>query len=341
MALSGKRSERRSGRPTLDDVAKLAGVSRMVASRAVNGTGNVSPAASERVHEAIRMLGYVQHQGARSLATNRVDTVAFMAKLPNERFFADPNIARVVTGLKQVLSAEKRQLITLIVEDDGDAARAAQYVKKGFVDGVAVFSPSGLDDTIRDLTRSGIPVATNGLVPGAPGLDSVVVDIRNAARTVAEHLRSAGARELAVIAGMRHHAGTATVFDGIADVFGHIPPDRIRYGDHTANAGADGMRRLLEDSPDLDSVFVSSDVMAAAAIGVLQDSGRRVPDDVRVTGWDNSVHPAACHPSLTTLDIPFIEIGRTMATLISERVAGADGGRARLVDTTLIVRESA
>lgn len=340
MVDSNRRTERRSGRPTLDDVAKLAGVSRMVASRAVNKAENVSPAASARVFEAIERLGYVQHQGARSLATNRVDSIAFLTRVSSERFFADPNFARGVRGAKEVLSAAGLQLITLIVEDDADARRAVEYVKKGSADGVLVFSPSGLDDVIRELCRVGVPVATNRVVPGAHGLDTVTIDVRTSARTVAQHLHDRGVRRLTVLGGIAEHEGMSRVQAGVADVFGVVPPERLASGDHSRRAGELGMIRLLEQTPDLDGVLVASDVMAAAAISVLQGRGLAVPGDVRVSGWDNSVPPDAVTPSLTTLDVPFVQIGRDLATRLVERLAGADGGRSSEIPTTLIVRDS-
>ncbi len=126
----------------------------------------------------------------------------------------------------------------------------------------------------------------------------------------------------------------------IADVFGAFPAERLTFSDHSRQAGEAGMGRLLELTPDLDGVFVASDVMAAA-IAVLQSRGIAVADEIRVSGWNNSVPPDAVKPSLTTLDVPFIQIGRELATLPSQPLAGSPSRRNRGVGTTLIVRESA
>jgi DNA-binding LacI/PurR family transcriptional regulator len=332
---------RASGRPTLDDVAAVAGVSRMVASRALNGQGNVSAAASEKVHAAVAMLGYVPHQGARSLATNRTSAIAFLAPMDNDRFFGDPNVALIVSGLKHELAASGNQLVTLLVEDAEDSRRVGRFLQARPVDGVVILSPELVGPLVRDLQRFGLPIAGNGRVDGADAMDSLVFDARAAARAMASRLQEGGARRPAVVAGPADRTGTQDVLQGIRDVFGVLGDDRIRYTDHSFRSGQEATVSLLRDGVEFDGLFVSSDAMASAAIAVLDAAGIRVPSDVRVTGWDNSLPADAVDPPLTTLDIPYRSIGERLGRMLVEQLAGEPGGRVESISTAVVGRRSA
>jgi DNA-binding LacI/PurR family transcriptional regulator len=333
--------EPRARRPTLDDVAALARVSRMVASRAVRGTDNVSAAAQERVESAVRTLGYVVHQGARSLATDRTGSVAFIAPMRNQRFFSDPNVAQILSGIKTVVRNADLQVVTLIVEDDADARRVADFVLGRHVDGVMVLSPELAGDLVRTMTRAGVAVSANGLVEGAESLDSVVFDVRSRAREVAEVLRDGGARDVVVIAGPSESPETPDFVAGVSDALGPRSPDRIEHGDHSYPQGRAAMERLLKRHPDLDGVAVASDVMAMGAIAALTEQGRRVPEDVRVTGWDDSLDEGSLTPPITTLRVPYERVGRQMAGLLLERIHGSEGGRVVTTPTEVVRRWSA
>jgi DNA-binding LacI/PurR family transcriptional regulator len=101
------------------------------------------------------------------------------------------------------------------------------------------------------------------------------------------------------------------------------------------------MEELLHRRPDLDGVVVASDMMASAALAVLSARGRRVPDDVRVTGWDNSLPPESTSPALTTLSVPYESIGEQMARMLLEQLDGSPGGRTVHTSTEIIRRASA
>ncbi len=312
----------------------------MVASRAVNGAANVSPRAAARVHEAIAALGYVQHAGARAMALNRTGTIGFIAPMANQRFFADPNVAAVLGGIKEVLQDSPIQLVTLIVEDQQDQLKAARYVKGGHVDGVIVLTPELLEPLVVDIAGAGVPIAANGLVDGAPRMDSLVTDTRKGAGDMCTYLARAGVTRCAVIAGQRDVPSTWNMIAGIRDVFPGTSEDHITFGDHTPEAGRNRMHELLDRDLGFDGVFVASDVMASAALPVLIDRGFRVPDDVQLVGWDNSLPADTCRPSLTTMSIPFHGIGRSLASMLTDRINGAAGGRVTPVTTAIVRRGS-
>src|SRR5215467_8711409 len=120
-------------RPTMDDVGALAGVSRMTVSRVLNGGHNVSPSAAEAVHRAIRKTGYVINQHARSLVTQRSQSVAFVLSEPQERLFEDPNFNVLLHGCTQALAQHDITLLLTLAGSQDDRKRVSRYLTAGHV----------------------------------------------------------------------------------------------------------------------------------------------------------------------------------------------------------------
>jgi DNA-binding LacI/PurR family transcriptional regulator len=166
----------------------------------------------------------------------------------------------------------------------------------------------------RPLTRSDVPY--------------VDADNFNGAATAARHLVDIGRRRVATIAGPRDMAVGIDRLSGfrrgIASATGQGLPqtDAVEHGDFTMASGEAAMRRLLESHPDLDAVFVASDLMAVGAMRVLQAAGRSVPGDVAVVGFDDSDVAVTAAPPLTTIRQPVEELGRTMAWRLLAQLAG-------------------
>jgi DNA-binding LacI/PurR family transcriptional regulator len=158
------------------------------------------------------------------------------------------------------------------------------------------------------------------------------------------HLISRGARRIATITGPLDTPGGIQRLDGYRQALrtAGLPvlPELVRHGDYTRAGGAEAMRDLLARNPDLDGVFAASDLMAAGALTVLRDAGRRVPDDVLVGGFHDAGVAETLEPSLTTMRQPFDRISAEMVRLLLARIAG-EGDATVTVPTTLIRRESA
>jgi DNA-binding LacI/PurR family transcriptional regulator len=114
----------------------------------------------------------------------------------------------------------------------------------------------------------------------------------------------------------------------------------IAYGDFSEASGADAMKRLLQEAPDLDAVFAASDLMAAGAIRALRELGRRVPADIAVVGFEDSAVARQTQPPLTTVHQAVEGMGREMARLLLTRIGGGPA-HSTVLDTHLVVRESA
>ena len=309
----GRLDHIRFGKPTLADVAALAGVSEATASRVLNGSARVSLGARSPVEDAMARLGYVRWRAPRA-QTSRSGSVAAIVTESSARFFSDPFFARLLWGASRTLSVAGLQLAFLVVHDQNEYSAAERYIRRGSADGVLLISAHGRDPLLLTLQAAAIPTVICGrpLVPvGAMYVDA---DNVGGARTAVGHLLRAGRQRVVTIAGPRDMAVGIDRLSGYRDTLEAAGlPALIGYGDFSQASGEHAMTRLLERRPDLDAVFAASDLMAAGALRALRRAGRRVPDDVAVVGFDDD--PIAQHtmPPLTTIRQPVEEQGAVMA----------------------------
>ncbi|WP_447005942.1 LacI family DNA-binding transcriptional regulator [Saccharothrix isguenensis] len=339
--MSVERSKASRHRPTIHDVAAAAGVSRGTVSRALNGGRNVSPAALEAVLKAVRTTGYVANPAARSLVTQRAHSVAFVLTEPQQRLFEDPNFSILLQGCTQELAELDVPVLLMTASTEVERKRTSRFIAAGHVDGVLLVSSHTGNPLIDDLHDSGIPVVACGKPIGFENrVAYAAADDRSGARLMVEHLRSRGRRRIATITGPPDTPGGVERLAGYRDVLGaDATPELIAHGDYSRVGGETAMASLLERAPDLDAVFVASDLMAAGALNVLHDSGRRVPEDVAVGGFDDSSIATSTRPALTTVRQPFQRITREMVRLLMEQIRG-EPPAAAILPTELVVRAS-
>ena len=330
-------------RPTLEDVARRAGVGRGTASRVINGGARVSERARAAVEQAIGELGYVPNRAARSLAGRRTDAVALVIAESEERVFGEPFFAGVVRGIGTALTARERQLVLLLAPADRTAT-LSDYLTRQHVDGVLLLSLHDDDTLASRILEHGVPVVLGGGTRPGPELGYVDNDNELGTRLAVEHLLERGRRAIATITGpldmevgrVRLRAfRTALASAGI-----EVGEELIAVGDFSQDSGEEAMRTLLQRRPDLDAVFCANDPMAAGALGVLRDAGRRVPEDVSVVGFDDSRLALSTHPRLTSVHQSAEAMGREMVALLLELVDGQGRPEVRVLPTSLVVRES-
>lgn len=342
-----------SRRATLEQVARLAGVSRATVSRVINGESTVDPKLRLLVEEAIATTRYVPNRAARSLVTGRTDSVALVVSEQEHRgvagpfvgrMFTDPYFGRVVTGLLRVLRPRGVQMALMLADDEASRAQLLGYLQQGHVDGVVLISSHPADPLPGQLARSTLPVVFAGRPPTPAATTYVDLDQRAGAALAADHLAGLGRRRVATIAGPQDMpAGQERLAGFRAAMAGHgqaaVP---WAEGDFTQGGGTACMRRLLDEHPDLDAVFVASDLMALGALFALFRAGRRVPEDVAVVGFDDSSSALACDPPLTTVRQPVEAMAEEMARLLLKQVAaGAERVPSVVFHPTLVVRDSA
>ncbi|WP_246277847.1 LacI family DNA-binding transcriptional regulator [Phytohabitans rumicis] len=336
-----QRPRPQAGRPTMDDVAAVAGVSRGTVSRALNGGHNVSGPAFEAVQRAIRKTGYVVNQHARSLVTQRSDSVAFILSEPQDRLFEDPNFNVLLRGCTRALGEHDITLLLTVAGTQEDRERIGRYVTAGHVDGALLVSDHAGSSLLQELKDRGLPVVTCGRPLGHEReISYVAADDRDGARQMVSYLRSRGHRTIATITGPLDTSGGVDRLAGYYDVLGDADPRLVVSGDYTQASGEVAMEKLLRQVPDLDAVFVCSDLMAVGAIAALARAGKRVPDDVAIGGFDDSKVAAASTPPLTTIRQPFGRISGEMVRLLLGHLSG-EPPAAVILPTELVVRATA
>ncbi len=328
-------------KPTIRDVAAAAGVSRGTVSRVLNGGHWVSPQARLAVDKAIESTGYYANHHARSLATGRANSVAFLLTEEQQLLFDDPTFPLLLRGAAESLSERHKTLVLLVAGTPKERENVAQFVGAGHVDGVLLISSHESDPMLESLIASGVPTVACGIPLGHQGeITTVSVDEIGSARTATRHLIDRGRSRLAMITGPPDTPGGRYRVVGFRKELGDaFDPHLVEEGDYSRQSGADAMERLLERAPDIDAVFAASDRMAAGAIATLRQAGRSVPDDVAVVGFDDSGLAATLDPPLTTMRQPFGAISATMVRLLLDLVDGR-AAASETLPTELIVRHT-
>ncbi|MBQ1095876.1 LacI family DNA-binding transcriptional regulator [Streptomyces sp. b94] len=334
--------------PTLEDVAREAGVSRATVSRVVNGVRNVDAGIQDLVRSAIERTGYTPNRAARALVTRRTGTVALIVSGAGDAFagrvFADPFFGRVVNGVVGYLRARMTQPVLLFAESAAARTQVVDYLRQGSADGALVVSVQP-DDPLPDmLLTARVPTVLFARPTRATPVSCVDLDHRAGGRLAGEHLLGRGCRRIAVIgappdlrAGRERLAGFR---DALARA-GHDSPT-VAEGVFTLDSGAVAMAALLRDHPAVDGVFAANDLMAQGACQVVRELGRRIPEDVAVVGFDDSSIAVTCRPPLTTVRQPVEEMAAAMARMLDEQVRGTRTEPRTLVfEPELVVRESA
>lgn len=325
----------------MDDVATVAGVSRGTVSRALNGGRNVSGPAQTAIDKAIRKTGYVVNQHARSLATRRSKSVAFILSEPQDRLFEDPNFNILLHGCTQALADNDITVLLTLAGTPEDRRRVSRYVTAGHVDGALLVSTHTGSPLIDELRAQDVPIVACGRPLGHERhISYVAADDRDGARQMVGYLVSRGYERIGMITGPLDTPGGVDRLAGYHDVLGDTDPNLVVAGDYTQASGEAAMDRLLAAAPDVDAVFVASDLTAAGALVALRRAGRRVPDDVAVAGFDDSPIAAACHPPLTTIRQPLARISTEMVRLLLRLVEG-EANAAVILPTELVLRQSA
>lgn len=332
---------RSGGRPTLEEVAARAGVGRGTVSRVINGSPRVSAATRAAVEAAVAELGYVPNTAARALAANRTDAIALVVPEPETRFFSEPYFSEVLRGIGAALSDAEMQLLLIFAGSDRERKRLAQYLAAHRVDGALLVSVHA-DDPLPDLlSQLEIPAVISGPRSAAETLTSVDSDNYRGARQAVEHLIGRGRRAIAHITGRLEVYGAQRRIDGYRDALrdtGREVDDLlIEPGDFSEDGGRRATAALLERRPGLDAVFAASDVTAAGARQALREAGRRIPDDVALVGYDDSVIARHMEPPLTSVRQPIEDMGRAMIDLLLAEIADRRSFASRVLERRQVI----
>ncbi|MEH0554630.1 LacI family DNA-binding transcriptional regulator [Streptomyces sp. B21-101] len=328
--------------PTLDEVAALAGVSRSVASRALNDAPHVSRAKREAVERAVRHLGYVPNPRARALATRQTGAAALVVSGEDPSIFADPFFAQVIVGASAALEEADLHLMLCLAASDRGRKRVEELFRSRGADGVMLMALREDDPLARMAQEAAIPVVFGGRPVGPAPRWYVDVDNVGGAREATEHLLSHGRTRVAAICGRLDTEAGRARYRGYRDAVlaAGLEPFPPLEGDFTEPSGAAVMAALLRSDPDVDGVFAANDNMAAGALRSLRGAGRLVPADVGVVGFDDLEIARIADPPLTTVHQPITALGRETARMLVALLDGQDP-TPLILPTRLVTRSSA
>jgi LacI family transcriptional regulator len=316
---------------TLEEIARLAGVSRSTVSRVVNGDRRVSDSARARVQDVIRLHNYHPNAAARGLASRRMRVLGLLVSKEVSGIFTDPFYPLLIQGTAGACNAVDHNL-TMLIDTSADGSAVDQLyqrvIRGSHVDGLILACHAVDDPIVPRLQADRIPFVLVGRHPGAE-VSFVDVDSRGAAREAVAHLLGHGYRRIAMICGPPHliatidrHAGYVTALQEAA-----IPPRpaRVVFSDFTQRGGFRAMQELLrnQDCPP-EAVFAASDALAFGALAAIQEAGLRVPEDVAVMGFDGLAESADTQPPLSTVTQPVADLGREAVRTLLAMIAQPD-----------------
>lgn len=331
--------------PRLRDVAALAGVHTATASRALNPTTRelVSDKTAARVLDAAKQLGYTVNPIARSLKTNRSNSIGVV--IPD---LTNPLFPPIIRGIDDVLGAAGFSV--LLVNTDNDKHRETGQVaslRARLVEGLIVATALLEDEHLSALARENVPLVLINRRMASPGLPSVTGDDASGVYLAMRHLAELGHRRIAHLAGpqgtstgrVRLHAYRQALQDLELDRDGDLV---VLCSAWSEQEGARGLAELLARDPHVTAVLAGNDLLALGCYDLLAARSLSCPDDISVVGFNDIPIVDKLRPALTTVHIPHYDIGAEAARLLLAQMADDDNSTSKsiLLPLELVVRGS-
>lgn len=337
--MAGPQTARKGETPTLEDVARLSGVSTATVSRCLNTPGRVSEATRTRVNRAVADLGYSPNFGARALAAKRTNTIGAIVPTMENAIFA-----RALQSFQEEL---KICGVTMLVASSAyrpevEAEQIRTLVARG-ADGLLLIGHQRDPALYEFLEKQGVPALVAWVHDGAAARPSIGFDNRAAMAVLTENVLALGHRRIAMISadtiandrararvlGVRQTLDAAGL-DGAA-----LPLVETSYG---IDEGGAAFAQLMRTETPPTVVICGNDVLAVGAMVRARKMGLVVPDDVSITGFDDLEIASITSPPLTTVRAPHQEMGREAARVLVQMVSGETPDRIPPLGTKIILR---
>jgi DNA-binding LacI/PurR family transcriptional regulator len=336
-------SEPEARRPTINDVARRAGVSKSLVSLVMRGSPQVRDARREAVLQAARELGYRPNTVARSLVEGRTRTVGVVVSDLRNPWYVD-----ILDGFRRVLKANGLRVLIGggLLDDNVDPGVAEAFIDLR-VEGLCVVGTLPYDEALAQAMKTVPAVVASSHSYQLPYVDSVVNDDEDGSRKATEHLISLGHRRIAHIGGGPDGVAEARRRGYQSAMRAHRLARyiRVEFCDYDEPSGHAAAARLLraEDRPT--AIVALNDLAGVGALSAADDAGLAVPADLSVVGYDNTALAAVSHISLSSVDPRSVEIGELAAKRILDRLDGAgdpigESGSRDLIAPALVVRGS-
>nr|WP_114951385.1 LacI family DNA-binding transcriptional regulator [Sphingosinicella terrae] len=333
----------RAAKPTINDVARLAGVSKKTVSRVINRSPLLNDETRERVEAVIRQLGYVPNPQARALALGRNFLVGLIHDNPNAQM-----VLNVQHGILEALAGTDFEMVVRPVDRNSsmllDDVRA--FLERQRLFGVVLLPPISENDALARLCDE---VGCRYVRMGSAQLDSsehmVASNDREAVREATAYLIQSGHRLIGLIEGpdgFRSARERRLGFEDAIKAAGlKLARSLIAGGNYTFETGVTAANRLLDLSPRPTAIFASNDEMAAGIVFAARERGISVPDDLSVIGFDDTPIAAHIWPPLTTVRWPIVSMARSAARkLVGDVVLPGDDSQPSMLPSMLVKRGS-
>ena len=334
-------------RITAKDVAAQAGVSRTTVSYVLNNVeaANISEETRQRVLSVAEELGYVPDAAAQALASGRTQTIGLMLPTSQPHPRASTSHYRIIEGLLEIVQQFGVRLLVDSVQKTQNSDTYLNLARNKRIDGIILSDLRVDDEALSKLVNDTFPIVLLGRLPGVK-VSSVEFDNRGGARSAVNHLIAQGHTRIGLIT----HA--PTTFTGAEErIRGYrdslaahritFDEKLVRYGDYSAESAYTAAMSLLGSGAAPTALFVTSDEVAMGVLAALHKRGVSVPDDIAVVGFDDNPLAEFTIPALTTVRLPFEEMGRLAGKMLLDLILHkAKPGRQVLLETELIVRDS-
>jgi LacI family transcriptional regulator len=327
--------------PTLDDVARRAGVSTATVSRCLNSPDRVRPETRARIEAVVAELGYTPNFGARALASNRTNTIGAIIPTMESAIFA-----LGLQALQDELSTNGNTLLVATSHYDPhlEAAQIKTLLGRG-VDGLALIGEARPADTYRLLRERRVPFVLLWNHRTDCPYPCVGFDNRAAARKLTERVLEFGHRRVAMIAGVTAWNDRATgriagVRDALLAEGLSLRAPYLVETRYTVDESFEAAKQLLALSPRPTAIICGNDVQAAGALRAAREVGLAAPDDVSIVGFDDIELAIAVTPLLTTVRVPHRRMGQAAAQLLLRLIASGDPGENIAFETRIMERGS-
>jgi DNA-binding LacI/PurR family transcriptional regulator len=319
---------RRRRRTTIQDVARLAGVSNGAVSLALSGQAGVAESTRERIIAAADELGWRPSIGARALLSSRAFAVGLILARDPELLGADPFFPTFIAGVEAELAQRRYALVLQVVQDEPHAEAEAyrRLAQEGRVDGVFLTDLHRDDRRIRLVQELDLPaIAIGSPSPTAP-IPSVGIDDRVGVREAVRHLLELGHRRIAFVGGTPGYVHSASRLAAWRQAHRQagVVPGPLVTADFTGAGGAAATSRLLEGPERPSAIVYANDLMAIAGLSVAAQRRIDVPGELSVVGFDDIALAAHTNPPLTTVRQDVLTWGRAAAVALLSLIEGRE-----------------
>ncbi|MBH5320482.1 LacI family DNA-binding transcriptional regulator [Paenibacillus sp. GSMTC-2017] len=295
---------------SIKDVAGLAGVSVATVSRVLNDKGYVGQSTRENVEQAIKQLNYKPNEVARSLFKKKSNTIGLIVPDIMNPFFTE--LARSVEDTATNLGYN-----VILCNSDGDSEKEQSYLevlRQNYVNGIIVSSNTLTANQVEELN---IPVVSIDREI-SKGLPTIVVENHKGAVLATQFLQSKGCTKIAHIRGTDGVVNAEERCSGYLEVVSNEPwfsDSCIVNGNFDMQSSIEATKELFMNHPDVDGIFAANDIMAIGAIKVAHQLGKKVPEQIKIVGFDGITLSTVMTPELTTIVQPIYELGEK-ATIV-------------------------